>query len=157
MHRLPRLALGVALSLLAAGPALAQANPYDVAWSALNPGDDWTAQLIRSIFPVPGTTGTTGGGGIGTAATVIGDMLGQLTGAVMIFMVAFVGYGLIQHSVAAAETARVLGNRTAANSWLPVRIAFAALMVWPLPSGFSFGHVALSQVGIWGVGLAHNL
>lgn len=157
MHRLPRLALGVALLAITAGPALAQANPYDVAWSALNPGDDWTAQLIRSIFPVPGAAGATGGGGIGTAGTVIGNMLGQLTGAVMIFMVAFVGYGLIQHSVAAAETARVLGNRTAVNSWLPVRIAFAALMVWPLPSGFSFGHVALSQVGIWGVGLAHNL
>ncbi len=156
--RLPQLSrTGLALALLPvmAGPVMAQANPYNVVWSALSPGNDWTAQLIQSLFPVGGPGGAAGGGAIGAEATVIGTMLGQLTGAVMIVMVAFIGYGLIQQSVAAAETARVLGNRT--NSWLPVRLVMAALMAWPVVGGFSTGHAVVSQVGLWGIGLARNL
>jgi len=122
MPRLSRPALALALLPLMAGPAMAQANPAGIVWSALSPGNDWTAQLIQSIFHVPGVAGATGGGAIGPEATVIGGMLGQLTGAVMVFMIAFLCYGLIQQSVAAAETGRVLGNRT--NAWLPVRLAF---------------------------------
>lgn len=155
MPRLSRVSLALALLPVMAGPAMAQANPYSVVWNALSPGNDWTAQLIQSLFPAPGAGGATGGGAIGAEATVIGGMLGQLTGAVMIVMVAFIGYGLIQQSVAAAETARVLGNRT--NSWLPVRLGVAAMMAWPVLGGFSTGHVVVSQVGLWGIGLARNL
>jgi len=36
------------LLLAIAGPALAQTtNPYDVSWSALDPGNDWAAQVLR--------------------------------------------------------------------------------------------------------------
>ena len=155
MPRLSRPALALALLPPMAGPAMAQANPMSMAWSALNPGNDWTAQLIHSIFPVPGMAGATGGGAIGAEATVIGTMLGQLTGAVMVIMIAFVGYSLIQQAVAAAETARVLGNRT--NAWLPVRLAFAGLMTLPVLGGFSTGHAMVTQVGLWGIGLGRNL
>jgi len=155
MPRLSRPALALALLPLMAGPAMAQGNPAGVVWSALSPGNDWTAQLIQSIFPVPGVAGAAGGGAIGPEATVIGTMLGQLTGAVMVFMIAFLCYGLIQQSVAAAETGRVLGNRT--NAWLPVRLAFAGLMAFPVLGGFSTGHAMVAQVGLWGIGLAHNL
>lgn len=157
MSRLSRLGLGLILLPVMTGPAMAQANPYNPVWNALNPGTDWTAQLIRSIFPVPGGAGAgaAGGGAIGTEATVIGGMLGQLTGAVMVVMIAFVGYGFIQQSLAAAETGRLLGNRT--NSWLPVRLAFAALMAVPVLGGFSVANAVVSQVGLWGIGLAHNL
>ena len=154
MPRPSRPALAVALLPLMAGPAMAQANPAGVPWSALSPGNDWTAQLIQSIFPVPGVAGATGGGAIGPEATVIGGMLGQLTGAVMVFMTAYLCYGLIQQSVAAAETARVLGNRT--NAWLPVRLAFAGLMAFPALGGFSTGHALVTQVGLWGIGLARS-
>jgi len=154
MPRLSRPALALALLPLMAGPAMAQANPAGVVWSALSPGNDWTAQLIQSIFPVPGVAGATGGGAIGPEATVIGGMLGQLTGAVMVFMIAFLCYGLIQQSVAAAETGRVLGNRT--NAWLPVRLAFAGLMAFPVLGGFSTGHALVTQVGLWGIGLARS-
>lgn len=147
-------ALAVALLPLMAGPAMAQANPAGLPWSALSPGDDWTAQLIRSIFPIPGMAGSGGGGAIGPEATVIGSMLSQLTGAVMVFMVAYLCYGLIQQSVAAAETSRVLGNRT--NAWLPVRLAFAGLMAFPVLGGFSTGHALVTQVGLWGIGLARS-
>ena len=155
MPRLSRPGLAFALLPLMAGPAMAQANPVSVVWSALSPGNDWTAQLIQSIFPVPGMAGATGGGAIGTEATVIGTMLGQLTGAVMIVMIASLGYNLIQQAVAAAETARVLGNRTSA--WLPVRLAFAGLLALPVLGGFSTGHAVVTQVGLWGIGLGHNL
>ena len=155
MPRLPRPALAVALLPFMAGPAMAQTNPAGTPWSALSPGDDWTAQLIRSIFPVPGMAGATGGGGtIGPEATVIGAMLGQLTGAVMVFMVSYLCYGLIQQSVAAAETSRVLGNRT--NAWLPVRLAFSGLVAFPVLGGFSTGHALVAQVGLWGIGLARS-
>jgi len=154
MPRPPRPALALALLPLMAGPAMAQANPAGVAWSALSPGNDWTAQLIQSIFPVPGAAGTTGGGAIGPEGTVIGGMLGQLTGAVMVFMIASLCYGLIQQAVAAAETSRVLGNRT--NAWLPVRLAFAGLMAFPVLGGFSTGHALVTQVGLWGIGLARS-
>ena len=154
MPRLSRPALAIALLPLMAGPAMAQANPAGLPWSALSPGDDWTAQLIRSLFPIPGMAGATGGNAIGPEATVIGGMLGQLTGAVMVFMVAYLCYGLIQQSVAAAETARVLGNRT--NAWLPVRLAFSGLMAFPVLGGFSTGHAVVAQVGLWGIGLARS-
>jgi len=154
MTRPFRPALALALLPLMAGPALAQANPTGGVWSALSPGDDWTAQLIQSIFPVPGMAGATAGGGIGPEATVIGAMLGQLTGAIMVFMIAFLCYGLIQQAVAAAETSRVLGNRT--NAWLPVRLAFAGLMAFPVLGGFSTGHALVTQVGLWGIGLARS-
>lgn len=154
MPRLSRPALALALLPLMAGPAMAQANPANTAWGALSPGNDWTAQLIQSIFPIPGVAGATGGGAIGPEATVIGGMLGQLTGVVMIFMTASLCYGLIQQSVAAAETARVLGNRT--NAWLPVRLAFAGLLAFPVLGGFSTGHALVTQVGLWGIGLARS-
>lgn len=154
MPRLSRPVFALASLPLMASPAMAQANPAGVTWSALSPGDDWTAQLIQSIFPVPGMAGTTGGGGIGPEGTVIGVMLGQLTGAIMVFMIAYLCYGLIQQSVAAAETSRVLGNRT--NAWLPVRLAFAGLMAFPVLGGFSTGHAVVTQVGLWGIGLARS-
>ena len=97
MPRLSRLALALALLPLMAGSARAQAaNPGGIAWAALDPGNDWTAQLIRSLFPIPGMTGATGGNAIGPEATVIGGMLGLLTGAIGVFMVAYLCYGLIQ-------------------------------------------------------------
>ncbi len=155
MPRLSRPVLALALLPLMAGSARAQAaNPGGIAWAALDPGNDWTAQLIRSLFPVPGMTGANGGNTIGPEATVIGGMLGLLTGAIGVFMVAYLCYGLIQQSVAAAETSRVLGNRT--NAWLPVRLAFCGLLALPVLGGFSTGHALVTQVGLWGVGLGRG-
>jgi len=60
----------LSLSFLAiAGPASGKAtNPYDVSWSALDPGNDWAAQVLRSLFPIPGGTPGTS---TGNEATVI--------------------------------------------------------------------------------------
>ena len=57
-HTQQVLLLGLHLpALLLAGPALAQTG-VDMSWSALDPGDDWAATVVRSVFPVGGSTGT---------------------------------------------------------------------------------------------------
>ena len=53
-------ALVLALLLLFADAAFAQApapssSTFNISWSALDPGDDWTWQMLQSVFPVNGT------------------------------------------------------------------------------------------------------
>ena len=83
-----------------ASPALAQTpnnTGFNISWAALDPGTDWVAQVITSVFPINGNT-CQGGGGTqpstctGTAATVIGTIVGQLTGFVLAIAMAFVCY-----------------------------------------------------------------
>ena len=139
------------LALLSvAGPALAQTvgNNYNVSWSALNPGNDWAAQIINSVFPVLGSPPTA----TGAEATVIGSIVGQLTGFVAAIAMAFVCYNSIVNIHRAAETARVLAN---GMTWLfVVRIGFAGIMMFPLGSGFSTGQAAVVQAAMWGIGMA---
>ena len=63
-------------ALLLAGPALAQGTGVNLSWSALDPGDDWAATVIRSVFPIDGSTGTVS---TGNAATVIGRLGSTVT------------------------------------------------------------------------------
>lgn len=139
------------LALIAIGfPAFAQTtgNSYDVTWSALNPGNDWAAQVINSIFPISGSAPTS----TGAEATVIGSIVGQLTGFVSAIAMAFVCYNTIVNIHRAAETARVLAN---GMSWLfVVRVGFASIMMFPLGSGFSTGQAAVVQAAMWGIGMA---
>ena len=53
------------------------ASTFDTTWAALDPGDDWAAQVIQSIFPVSNGSAPLQ---IGTTQTVIGTILGQLAG-----------------------------------------------------------------------------
>ena len=121
-------------------------------WSALDPGDDWAAQILRDLFPLSADTTTST---IGSARTVIGRMLGQLTGYVMALAAAWVGYSVIIQIHRASETGRVLSEST--SSWAPVRLGFAIIMMFPLPTGFSAGQGAVEQVSLWGIGMARNL
>ena len=141
----------LSLSLLAiAGPGFAQAtNPYDVSWSALDPGNDWAAQVLRSIFPVPGGTPGTS---TGNEATVIGQIVGQFTGFVAAIAAAFVSYITIINIHRAAETSRILGT---GQSWMfVVRVGFAGIMMFPLGGGFSAGQALVLQAAMAGVGMA---
>ena len=121
-------------------------------WSALDPGDDWAAQILRDLFPLSADTTTST---IGSARTVIGRMLGQFTGYVMALAAAWVGYSVIIQIHRASETGRVLSEST--SSWAPVRLGFAIIMMFPLPTGFSAGQGAVEQVSLWGIGMARNL
>jgi hypothetical protein len=85
-------------------PALAQAtSPYNVSWAALNPGNDWAAQVIQSLFPVTGTTAAPGTSP-GQETTVIQQIVGQLTGFVGAIACAFVAYTTIMNIHRAADT-----------------------------------------------------
>src|SRR5215472_1226417 len=136
--------------LAAAGPAFGQTtNPYDVSWSALDPGNDWAAQVLRSIFPIPGGTPGTS---TGNEATVIGQIVGQLTGFVTALAAAFVSYITIINIHRAAETSRILGT---GQSWMfVVRVGFAGIMMFPLGGGFSAGQALVLQAAMAGVGMA---
>ena len=135
-----------------AEPAFAQAaNPYNVSWAALNPGNDWAAQVIQSLFPIGGTTASPGTSP-GQETTVIQSIVGQFTGFVGAIACAFVAYTTIMNIHRAAESARVLGQ---GQSWMfVVRVGFAGIMMFPLGGGFSAGQALVMQAAMTGVGMA---
>jgi conjugal transfer/type IV secretion protein DotA/TraY len=135
--------------LTVAAPALA--GPFDVSWDALDPGDDWSATMIRSIFPIDGTPPTD----TGTAATVVGQIIGQLTGFVSAIAMAFLSYLTIMNIHRVAESGQILTNTM--SSLFLVRVGFAAIMMFPVGTGFSTGQAAVVQASMWGIGMAKNL
>jgi len=148
--------LALALLCLSADAAFAQAaapspSTFDISWSALDPGNDWTWQMLQSVFPVNGTPPTA----TGTAATVIGTLLGQITGLVMAIAMFFLCYLTIINIHRVAESAQIMTS--AMTSMAAVRIGFAAIMMFPLSSGFSVGQAGVMQVAGWGIGMARSL
>ena len=146
------LPLSLLLILAAAGEAYAQTSGngtgFNISWSALDPGNDWTWQMIQSVFPVNGTPPTN----TGTASTVIGQIIGQLTGFVMAIAMTYVCYTTIINIHRVSETAQILNNGM--SSLFLVRLGFAAVMMFPLSSGFSNGQAAVLQAAKWGIGMA---
>jgi conjugal transfer/type IV secretion protein DotA/TraY len=128
-----------------AGTSPAGAN---VSWSALDPGNDFAAQAIESVFPVLGSPPTS----TGQEATVIGQIVAQLTGFVMALAMAFVCYNCVMHIHRVAETSNLLGRGM--TSMGLVRIGFGAVMMFPLNSGFSTGQAVVVQASMWGIGMA---
>lgn len=145
------------LALAFTAPALAQGTPpapsYNMSWSALDPGTDWSAQVILSIFPVSPAPG--GAASTGAAATVIGALVGTLTGFVAAIAMAWLCYGLIMQIFRGAETARVLDRNMSAM--FLVRMGFAAVMMYPLSTGFSAGQKLVVQTALWGAGMAKSV
>ena len=144
----------IAVFLLLVDAALAQStdtSSFNISWSALDPGDDWTWQMLQSVFPVSGTPPTA----TGTAATVIGKMLGQITAVVMALAMFFLCYLTIINIHRVAESGQILTS--AMTSMAGVRIGFAAIMMFPLASGFSVGQAGVMQVAGWGIGMARAL
>jgi conjugal transfer/type IV secretion protein DotA/TraY len=138
-----------------AGPALAQTgntNPYDVSWAALNPGNDWSATVLNSLFPVPGNTA---GQSTGNEATVVGQIVGQFTGFIAAIACAFVCYNVMINIHRAAETSQILGS---GQSWMfVVRTGFAGIMMFPVSGNFSGGQLLVMQGAMWGAGMAKAL
>ena len=141
----------IVLSL--AVPALADtpAN-YNVQWSSLKPGTDWAAQIINDLFPVLSNTGLTSTPPP-NEASVIGKIVGEVTGFVAAIAMVFVCYSSLMHVYRGAETSRLLGNNQ--TTMMVVRIGFAVVMMFPLPSGFSSGQALVVQVSMWGTGMAN--
>ncbi|GBQ27926.1 hypothetical protein AA0472_2542 [Acetobacter estunensis NRIC 0472] len=125
---------------------------YGVTWTMLDPGDDFAATVIRSVFPVFGSSGTTS---TGTEASVIGTMLGEFSGMVMAFAMAYVTYAFLMNTHRSAETSQVLGSNQTSMSI--VRMCFAAIMMFPIDGGFNAGQAVVEQGALWGIGMARTL
>jgi conjugal transfer/type IV secretion protein DotA/TraY len=142
-------------AIVIAEPAFAQnaaSSNYNVSWSALNPGNDWAAQVIQSLFPMYGAGSAPS---TGNEATVIGQIVAQFTGFVAAIACAFVCYNVLMNIHRAAESSRILGS---GQSWMFVpRVGFAAIMMFPLGNGFSAGQGLVYQSAMWGVGMAKVL
>jgi conjugal transfer/type IV secretion protein DotA/TraY len=156
ISRIAALAAATVAIAAVAGPALAQAtggtNPYDVSWAALNPGSDWSATVLNSLFPIPGNAQ---GQSTGNEATVVGQIAGQFTGFVAAIACAFVCYTVIMNIHRAAESSQILGN---GQSWMfVVRTGFAGIMMFPLAGNFSAGQQLVMQGAMWGAGMAKVL
>ncbi len=152
MRRFTTLSLGFLLVLLAL-PAMAQTTSTsgaNVAWSSLDPGNDWAAQVIKSLFPVLGNSPSMGAG-----STVIGLLVSQITGFVAAIALTWLCYGTIMQIHRGAETSRLLSSNM--SSMFVVRIGMAAVLMYPLSSGFSAGQSAVVQAAMWGVGMARSL
>lgn len=155
--------LSIALIAVAViAPAFGQTQPppqnYDVSWSALDPGQDWAAEMIKAVFPINGNAcngGTQSATCTGAAATVIGELLGRFTGFAMALGMFYVCYLTIWNIFRTAETSNLLTNSM--TSMFVVRIGFAAIMMFPINSGFSIGQAAVLQTSMWGIGMAQSL
>ncbi|WP_249198616.1 MULTISPECIES: DotA/TraY family protein [Gluconobacter] len=145
------LATGVAHAQSVTGNSTSGNSTYGVTWNMLDPGDDWAATMIKSVFPVFGSSSTS----TGTEATVIGTMLGDLSGFVMALAMAFVSYVMMMNMHRSAETSKVLGSNQTSMSI--VRMAFGAIMMLPVAGGFSAGQAAFVQGSLWGVGMAKTV
>ena len=55
------LALGLLILCAGAAGAQTQTSPFDISWSALDPGDDWSWQMLQSVFPINGQPPTNTG------------------------------------------------------------------------------------------------
>ena len=152
MHRCWPLTLSLFLVLLAM-PAMADttvSSGMNINWSALDPGDDWAAQVIKSIFPI-----SAGSTSVGAASSVIGLLVSQVTGFVAAIAMTWLCYATIMQIHRGAETSRLLSSNM--TSMFVVRLGFAAVMMYPLSSGFSAGQSAVVQASMWGVGMARSL
>ncbi|WP_249197647.1 DotA/TraY family protein [Gluconobacter kondonii] len=145
------LATGVAHAQSVTGNSTSGNSTYGVTWNMLDPGDDWAATMIKSVFPVFGSSSAS----TGTEATVIGTMLGDLSGFVMALAMAFVSYVMMMNMHRSAETSKVLGSNQTSMSI--VRMAFGAIMMLPVAGGFSAGQAAFVQGSLWGVGMAKTV
>ncbi|KXV18155.1 DotA/TraY family protein [Gluconobacter oxydans] len=145
------LATGMAHAQSVTGNSTSGNSTYGVTWNMLDPGDDWAATMIKSVFPVFGSSSTS----TGTEATVIGTMLGDLSGFVMALAMAFVSYVMMMNMHRSAETSKVLGSNQTSMSI--VRMAFGAIMMLPVAGGFSAGQAAFVQGSLWGVGMAKTV
>ncbi|MEO8715012.1 MAG: DotA/TraY family protein [Acetobacteraceae bacterium] len=153
LSRIATFAASAAAFVAVAAPALAQSSPYNVSWASLTPpATDFSVTVLHSLFPIPGNPA---GQATGNEATAIGQIVGQFTGFVAAIACAFVIYNVIMNIHRAAESSQILGS---GQSWMfVVRTGFAAIMMFPLGSGFSAGQQMVMQAAMWGAGMASAL
>lgn len=119
-------------------------------WALLDPGTDLVAEAIHGLFPVGSGTSAIGG-----ASTVLSSMLGTFSAIGGTVMLAMVLYNVLVKSVHSAENGVIREGQ--ALWWTPMRITLAAVLLFPLPSGYNAGQAVVTQVAVAGVGLGSHL
>lgn len=132
----------------------ADAQSYlNLSWDQLDPSDDWTAQLLRGVFPAIGGAGGADGQ---NQRTVLGILVGLFSGFVCLIALVWIIYATILQIIRAGEHARVLDEHT--SYMAPVRIAFAAVMMLPWPAtGTSVAQALVMQGAMGSIGAARLL
>lgn len=140
--------LGMARTALAQTSSTGGSNNYSVSWSQLQPGTDWAGQVINDLFPVFGAATTPDA----NETSVIGQMLGELNGFVIAIAMVWVAYSVIMRNHRGAETGKLLGTNE--STMMIVRLGVAAVLLFPLPSGFCCAQAVVVKTSLWGVGMA---
>lgn len=133
------------------GSSSEASSSHTVTWDLLDPEDDWTAVVVRSIFPVF----SSGDSSIGSENTVIGTMLAWLSAFAGVIASGWVTYLWFNTNFRGAETAKLLGDNQSQMSI--VKIGLAALMMFPTISGFNGGQAVVVQGSLWGIGMAKTI
>ncbi|MBO1360180.1 DotA/TraY family protein [Acetobacter sacchari] len=126
-------------------------DSHTVTWDLLDPGDDWTATVIRSVFPVFSSGDTS----IGAESTVIGTMLAWLSAFAGAIAAMWVTYLWFNTNFRGAEKSQLLGDNQSQMSI--VKIGLAALMMFPTASGFNGAQAVVVQSSLWSIGMARTI
>ena len=134
-------------------PGASHAQGYtDLAWSAFDPGDDFTAQVIRSAFGV----GVGAGGPIANQSSAFGVMLGLFTAAVGIIVLTVFLYSTVMELVRAGDTGELIDKHNKVLA--PLRMVFALVMMIPSPAtGLSLGQHLVIQTALSSIGIVRTL
>lgn len=132
------------LAVLLPGVARAADAPTTVSWTDLSPGDDWTATVLDSLFPMNGA-----------AQTATGTMVAWFTAYVGLIAAAWMMYSTLIQIHKTAETGKVFS--TSFSGWVPIRIISSVIMMLPVDGGFGLGQNMIVTGAKGSIGMARNL
>lgn len=133
------------LSVLAA-PAYADVTPSSVSWAALEAGNDFTGQILDSLFPMDGATQTT-----------TGLMLEWFTAYVGMIAAVWLFYSTIIQIHKTAESGKILS--ASFSGWVPIRVIGAIIMMAPVSTngGYSLGQDLIIKTAKVSIGMGRTL
>jgi len=140
------LILGLAGETVTAKQAFADTSASSVSWSNLSAGDDWSARVLDSMFPMSSA-----------AQTATGTMLQYISAYAMLIAAFWISYASILQVHRTAETGKILS--ASFSGWVPIRIITALALMVPITGngGFSVGQAIIVQAAKAGIGMARNL
>lgn len=144
---MPLFALIVAATLWTSGASAQSISQIE--WGMLLPSDDWTAQVLRGVFPAIGQP--EGQGEVANQRTILGFIVGLLTGFVCMLAVAWVIYSTSVQLMRVGYERRVMSDTV--SPWSPVRTALAVLLMFPVSGGTSVGQALVMQGAMGAIGM----
>ncbi|MBB2156641.1 DotA/TraY family protein [Gluconacetobacter diazotrophicus] len=133
--------LGMSCAFLFSSPALADTATSSITWSSLQPGDDWTVQVIDSLFPISGS-----------AKTATGSVLQALDEYAALIAMFWIGYASMLQVHRTAESGKIFS--ASFSGMAPVRAIVAVIMMTPATNGYAIGQVMLVDLAKLSIGAA---